>query len=116
MKDKMTLEEMKKAREKLDNQIKQEEEKEQTRREQTVIKKIDSMTEEQKEWLLSMIDHDRTSCSDEHPVNGLYYDSYTEVDHCTGRWRCLKCMFRRVCLSKSPLTYISDISVGIHRT
>lgn len=43
----------------------------------------DSLTQEQKEIILSLFNHSRTSCSDEHPCNG--WDSYE------GYARCKKC-------------------------
>ncbi len=82
------LEELKKQRLELDKQIKTAEEKERQQRGFRVIQKIENITDEDKRLLLSMMQHDRTSCSDEHPCNGYSYSNE--------RFRCRKCMLMEI--------------------
>lgn len=79
----MTLQEMKKQKEILEKQIIQQEELERSERQNAVISKIEKMTDEEKNILLNLVKHDRTSCSDEYPSNGYGSASYGA--------RCNKC-------------------------
>lgn len=81
-----SLKELEQMRKEIDAKIKEKEYRERSHR---AIAKIDSFTEEQKQYLLSLIEHDRTSCSDTHVVNGRYSRS-------DGGWRCRKCMLIEV--------------------
>lgn len=80
-----SLKELEEMRKEIDAKIAEEKEKESQKRRNLAIAKIDSFTEEQKQFLLSLIEHDRTSCSDTYIENGRYSRS-------DGGWRCRKCM------------------------
>lgn len=80
-----SLKELEEMRKEIDASIAEKKEKESQKRREHAIAKIDSFSEEQKQFLLSLIEHDRTSCSDEHVYNGRYSRS-------DGGWRCRKCM------------------------
>ncbi len=83
-----SIDELRKAKEAIEAELREAEEKEQQRKEDAVIAKIDALTEEQKEFILSLMDHERTSCSDSDPCNGY---SYTNE-----RFRCRKCMLMEI--------------------
>lgn len=82
------LEQLKDQRNKLDIEIQEEEERLRQERYNAVTEKLNSLSDEQKKFLLSQLSHDRTSCSDEHPVNGLYSSGNT--------FRCRKCMLMEI--------------------
>lgn len=85
---KMTLQEMKVERDKLNKEIKELEEKELLGRQRVVSNKIASMTDEEKQFILGHMEHGRMSCSDENPCNGYYDDEH--------KWRCIKCMLMEI--------------------
>lgn len=77
------LEKLKDERRKLDIQIQEEEERLKREKYNNIVNRLNTFSDEQKEFLLSQLNHDRTSCSDKNPVNGLYSGE---------RFRCRKCM------------------------
>lgn len=103
------LDELRKQLQEIEAQIKaaEAEDEERREREKEVIKKIDSLTPEQKENILSVINHDRTSCSDEHPRNGYYSD-------CNGGYRCRKCMLIEILRGEHGGCFDFDFSVDIN--
>ena len=74
--------------------------------EAAVSMKITSLTSEQKTLLLSMLEHDRTSCSDENQCNGYSYSSK--------HWRCRKCMLMEILRGEHGGTFDFKITVDIH--
>lgn len=99
------LDELKRQREEIEAQITKIEEDERRVRENKVIKKIENMTPEKKKILLSLVKHDRTSCSDEHPCNGYSY--------MTNKYRCRKCMLMEILNGEHGGVFDFDISVEI---
>lgn len=85
----LSLKELEELRKEIDTKIAEEKEKIAQEKRDATTAKIDSFTEEQKEFLLSLIEHDRTSCSDTNVSNGLYSSR-------DGGWRCRKCMLIEV--------------------
>lgn len=81
---KMDIKELIKQKEEIERQIVEEQERIRTEKEKRTLDKINSFTEESKNYLLSFIEHDRTSCSDENPCNGYSYWK--------NNFRCRKCM------------------------
>ena len=75
--------------------------------EDAVSMKIRSLTEEQRMLLLSMMEHDRTSCSDEDQCNGYFYSN----EH----WRCRKCMLMEILRGEHGGTFDFKITVDIHK-
>lgn len=75
---------MKKEKEELDKKIKEAEEENKRKISELVKKFRESLTEEQVNFLLSLIRHSCSSCSDDNPCNGYSY--YKE------NYRCEKCM------------------------
>lgn len=89
------LDELRKQKEKLDKQQADLEKQIEAIRKETirermqrVSSKLADMTDEKKKLILSLMEHDRTSCSDESPCNG--YSEYE--DH----FRCTKCMLMEI--------------------
>lgn len=88
-----TLEELKNKKNKLDQerleldkQIQLAEEEILARKRADVEQKLENLTDEKKEFILSLLQHDRSSCSDDHVANGRW----TTRDG--SGWRCRKCM------------------------
>lgn len=101
------LEELRKQKQEIEAQIKDAEDEEQREREENVIKKIEAITLDKKEAILSIMEHDRTSCSDENPCNGWYssyYDGY----------RCRKCMLMEILNGEHGGRFDFNISVDIN--
>lgn len=82
----MTLQEMREQKIKLEKQIAEEEKKELAKKQQAVEDKIASYSDEEKEFMLKLIEHSRTSCDNENPWNG--WDG--------NRFRCSKCMLMEI--------------------
>ena len=99
------LEELIKVRQELDAQIAAAEEDAQRQREAEVVKKINSITAEQREAIMRLTEHDRTSCSDQQPING-----YSYMDR---RWRCRKCMLMEILNGEHGGRFDFDIDIGI---
>lgn len=101
------LDELRKRQQEIEAQIKEAEEEELREREKEVVKKIDSLTSEQKKNILSVIKHDRTSCSDEHPRNGFGTAS-------NGGFRCRKCALMEILNGEQGGFYDFDFNVDIN--
>ena len=82
----MDLQKLKEERKKLDALIAEEEEKQLNIKRTTVKNKILSYSEEEKKFMLSLVRHSCSSCSDESPYNG----------YCNGKYRCSKCMLMEI--------------------
>lgn len=99
------LEDLKRQKEELEAQIKAVEEEEQRAKEKAVLDKIKAMTPEKKAMILELMEHDRTSCSDENPCNGYsYYNN---------RYRCRKCMLMEILNGEHGGRFDFDIVVEI---
>ena len=99
------LEDLKRQKEELEAQIKAVEEEEQRAKEKAVLDKIKAITPEKKEMILGLMEHDRTSCSDENPCNGYsYYNN---------RYRCRKCMLMEILNGEHGGRFDFDIVVEI---
>lgn len=79
----MTIKELREQKEELEKQIKEAEERELSQKQQIVLEKINNLSNEDREFILKFIEHDRTSCSDDHVNNG-----YGSADYGA---RCRKC-------------------------
>lgn len=99
-----TLEELEKEKKEIEEKISKIKEEKFAGRRRRVSEKLSSLTEDQKNFLLSLIDHDRSSCSDENIANGLYSSS-------NGRWRCRKCMLIEVLNGEHGADYDFTFSV-----
>ena len=82
----MDLQKLKEERKKLDALIAEEEEKQLNIKRTAVKNKIYSYSEEEKKFMLSLVRHSCSSCSDESPYNG----------YCNGKYRCSKCMLMEI--------------------
>ena len=82
----MDLQKLKEERKKLDALIAEEEEKQLNIKRTAVKNKIHSYSEEEKKFMLSLVRHSCSSCSDESPHNG----------YCNGKYRCSKCMLMEI--------------------
>lgn len=82
------IEELRKRKAEIEAQLREAEEKDLAERREAVSEKIYGLSEEQKKVILSLLEHDRTTCSDENPCNGYFYSSE--------RWRCRKCMLMEI--------------------
>ena len=82
------IDNLRKKKADIEAQLREAEEKELQEKQDAVSAKIDALSEEQKEFILSLMEHDRTSCSDTHPGNGFCYSDE--------RWRCRKCMLMEI--------------------
>ena len=71
--------------------------------------KIEALTDEQKDLILSMMKHDRSSCSDEKVFNGRW--SASEGDG----FRCRKCMLIEMFRGDHGGVYDFDLEVNIHK-
>ena len=99
------LDDLRKQKEELEAQIKAVEEEEQRAKEKAVLDKIKAITPEKKEMILGLMEHDRTSCSDENPCNGYsYYNN---------RYRCRKCMLMEILNGEHGGRFDFDIVVEI---
>lgn len=99
------LDDLRKQKEELEAQIKAVEEEEQRAKEKAVLDKIKAITPEKKEMILGLMEHDRTSCSDENPCNGYSY--YND------RYRCRKCMLMEILNGEHGGRFDFDIAVEI---
>lgn len=104
-----TLKELNAKRDLLDKQIKEQEDKLINENQVKVLEKINSFSEEQIQFILSLLNHGRTSCSDEMPVNG-FIDSYDGV-----RWRCNKCMLMEILSGRHGGEYDFQFHVDIFK-
>lgn len=103
-----SLEELRKQRLELDRQIKAAEEEERQQRQSKVLNRIEGMTDKEKRLLLSMIRHDRTSCSDDNPCNGY--------NHSDKWFRCRKCMLMEILNNEHGGEFDFAIVTDIWRT
>lgn len=108
------LEMLRKQQEELEIQIKAAEDEERRERQNAVIKKIESITPEGKEALLSLIEHENSSCSDDWPANGYYISGYGP-DAKKPRWDCKKCMLIQILDGRHGGRFDFDISVEIKK-
>lgn len=105
----MTIDEMKKKRDALDKEIKQKEDEKLAAAEKCVSDKIRSISDEEKKTILSHMQHDRSSCSDTDPCNGLYSSS-------DGGYRCRKCMMIEIFNGEHGGLYDFEITAEIFPT
>lgn len=82
----MDLQKLKEERKKLDALIAEEEEKQLNIKRAAVENKIHNYSEEEKKFMLSLLRHSCSSCSDASPYNGYY----------NGGYRCNKCMLMEI--------------------
>ena len=82
-----SIQELKRKRAELDKQIKDAEEAEVQAKIKATMDKVENMSETEKTAILKYIKHDRTSCSDENPCNGIFGG---------GRFRCRKCALMEI--------------------
>lgn len=99
------LEQLKADRDKIDKQIKMEEDRISAEKRSAVVKKIEALTDEEKENILSHMSHSCTSCSDEYPCNG-----YSEYD---GTYRCSKCMMMEILNGEHGGRFDFELDVSI---
>ena len=92
----------------LDEQIKKAEADACQKAENAVEEKLTNMSSAERDWLLSHMTHDRSSCSDENPRNGYSYSN--------NRWYCRKCMLLQMLDGDHGGKFDFDIDVNIHRT
>jgi hypothetical protein len=79
---------MEEEKKKLDKQIAEAEAVALSDAKEKVWNKIDSITDEEKERILSSMEHEYSSCSKDYCKNG--YSSYNK------RWNCRKCMMEEI--------------------
>lgn len=79
---------MEEERKKLDKEIERAETEALYAARDKVNQKIESMTDEEKEQILSMLEHEHPSCGRGYCENG--YDSYRK------HWNCRKCMMQEI--------------------
>ena len=101
------LKQLKAEKSDIDSKIRAEEDRIIAEKENAVLKRLDALTEEEKEFILSHLDHSCTSCSDENPCNG--YSSYN------GTYRCSKCMLIEIFNRAHGGTFDFDFDVTITR-
>ena len=99
------LEKLKADRDKIDKQIKMEEDRISAEKMSAVVKKIEALTAEEKENILSHMRHSCTSCSDEYPCNG--YSAYS------GTYRCSKCMMMEILNGEHGGMFDFELDVSI---
>lgn len=104
----MTLAELKNQRDELDKQILELEIEEKRKREEHVLNKIGALTDDEKDFILAITEHDRSSCSDSNCCNGLSYS--------TGTWRCRKCMLMEILNQEHGGCYDFSFSIDITET
>lgn len=76
---------------------------------EVVAKRIEDMSDEEKQWLIDHTEHSRSSCSDEYIANGLWSTSHNDK----GSWRCPKCMLMEILRGDHGGKYDFAISVDI---
>lgn len=101
-----TLQELEQMRKEIDAKIAEAKAAEVQKRRDHVREKLDSLTKEQKEFILSMMDHGRTSCSDDMPCNGFSYSN--------NNWRCQKCMMIEIFNEEHGTDFDFKISAEIY--
>lgn len=99
------LEQLKADRDKIDQQIKMEEDRITAEKRSAVVNKIDALTDEEKENILSHMSHSCTSCSDEYPCNG--YSAYSRT------YRCSKCMMMEILNGEHGGNFDFELDVSI---
>lgn len=99
------LEQLKADRDKIDKQIKIEEDRISAEKRNAVVEKIEALTDEEKENILSHMSHSCTSCSDEYPCNG--YSAYS------GTYRCSKCMMMEILNGEHGGRFDFELDVSI---
>lgn len=108
-----SLDELLAERKEIDAQIEKAKEQEIQARREAVSKKLESFTEEQKEFLLSFVKHSSTYCSDTKVVNGLHYGyGYSDRD---ATYDCKKCMLIEVLRGDHGSSYDFSIDVNFWR-
>lgn len=93
-----SLDELEKERKQIEYQIAEIKQAECENSRKRVFAKISSLTKEQKELILSFVDHDREDCSDDNVING--YGSYYGDS-----WKCGKCMLIEILQGKHGYKY-----------
>lgn len=102
-----TLEEMRAERKALDEQIKAAERQALDEKEKEVMNKIQSFSEEQIQFMLSLIPHTHPSCVEGCTVNGYMYDRQ--------KWSCNRCMLEEILRGEHYGEYDFEFSVDIHK-
>ena len=82
----MDLNALREQRKVLDAQIAEAEKHELAKKQKAVEEKIASLSDEEKEFILKLIEHTRTSCSDDNTINGWDGEKF----------RCNKCMLMEI--------------------
>lgn len=102
----MTLDELKLKREELDLEIKNLEEKQRHKQREIVYKKILNMSDEEKQILLSLVSHSRSSCDEDSdcPING--FSEYSN------KFDCPKCMLIEILNGEHGGRF--DFSFSVH--
>ena len=100
------LEELRQQRKALEVEIAQEEERSLANKQQKVVDKINSLTEDQKNTILGLMTHSCLSCSDGRPQNGWSWSS--------GSFRCHKCMLIEILNGEhgGEFDFTLDVSVS----
>ena len=113
---KKTLEELRAEAKELDKQREELKKQIEAAREERLIveqnkveEKIDVLTDEQKSFILSLMKHDRTSCNDNHVINGRW------SSHDGDGFRCRKCMLIEMFNGEHGGVYDFDIEVNINK-
>lgn len=101
-----TLEELMEERRNIDSKINEYRKIEIEKKRNQVKAKIESMTEDKKQLLLSMMEHDRSSCSDDNPCNGF-------LDY-TGECICRKCMLIDIFNGANGTDFDFEVDVAIY--
>ena len=105
-----SLEELIRERKELDAQISKVKEIKIRENMVKVSEKLNSITDEQKDFLLSLIKHDRTSCDDSYVANGLSFGRDGDEEGVPQwRWSCRKCMLIEVLNGEHGASY--DFSI-----
>ena len=75
---KSELEELRRQQAQIAKEIEEAEEEERKNARREAIDHVESFSEEEKKFILSLLKHNRSSCSDENPCNGIYFDNYSD--------------------------------------
>ena len=91
---------------KLDKEIAKAEEDELMKAQRAVSKKIEEMTEEDKQFILDHMKHECNSCTDGFSENGYNWSR--------GNWRCRKCMMMEIFNGEHGGKFDFELTVDIH--
>ena len=92
-------------KQKLDKEIKEAEAEALASAQFEVEHKIQNMSEKEKQYILSLIDHDRSSCKDGYSENGWSWSR--------NKWYCRKCMLEEILNGEHGGKFDFKISVDI---